>query len=78
MKWQDGEPLTARDVAWTFNAIIENDLSPAVYLKNVTKAVAVDDTTLKVTCSQPKANMLITQIYIYVAARAHLGQAQRQ
>ncbi len=32
----------------------------------MTKAVAVDDTTLKVYCSQPKANMLTTQIYIYV------------
>ena len=66
VKWQDGQPLTARDVAWTFNAIIDNDLSPAVYLKNVKKAVAVDDTTLKVSCSQPKANMLTTQIYLYV------------
>ena len=66
VKWQDGEPLTARDVAWTFNTIIENDLSLAVYLKDVEKAVAVDDTTLKVSCSAPKANMLLTQVYIYV------------
>ena len=64
--WQDGEPLTARDVAWTFNTIIENDLSLAVYLKDVEKAVAVDDTTLKVSCSAPKANMLLTQVYIYI------------
>ena len=64
--WQDGEPLTARDVAWTFNTIIENELSLAVYLKDVEKAVAVDDTTLKVYCSAPKANMLLTQVYIYV------------
>ena len=66
VKWQDGEPLTAADVAWTFNSIIENDLSLAIYLKDVEKAVAVDDTTLKVICTQPKANMLLTQVYIYV------------
>ena len=66
VKWQDGEPLTARDVAWTFNTIIDNDLSLAIYLKDVEKAVAVDDTTLKVYCSQPKANMLMTQVYIYI------------
>ncbi len=66
VKWQDGEPLTARDVAFTFNYIIDNDMSVAVYLKNVTKAVAVDDTTLKVYCDRPKANMLLTQVYIYV------------
>jgi peptide/nickel transport system substrate-binding protein len=64
--WQDGEPLTAGDVAWTFNTIIENELSLSVYLKGVEKAVAVDDTTLKVYCSEPKANMLLTQVYIYI------------
>jgi peptide/nickel transport system substrate-binding protein len=64
--WQDGVPLTARDVAWTFNTIIQDDLSLAVYLKGVKKAVAVDDTTLKVYCTEPKANMLTTQVYIYV------------
>ena len=66
VKWQDGEPLTAADVAWTFNTIIEKDLSLAVYLKGVKKATAVDDTTLQVVCDQPKANMLTTQVYIYV------------
>ncbi len=64
--WQDGVPLTARDVAWTFNTIIQDDLSLAVYLKGVKKVVAVDDTTLKVYCTEPKANMLTTQVYIYV------------
>jgi peptide/nickel transport system substrate-binding protein len=66
VKWQDGEPLTARDVAFTFNTIIDNEMSLAVYLKDVEKAVAVDDTTLKVYCSAPKANMLLTQVYIYI------------
>jgi len=64
--WQDGEPLTARDVAWTFNTIIDNELSLAIYLEDVEKAVAVDDTTLKVFCTAPKANMLLTQVYIYI------------
>src|SRR5512137_2315297 len=56
VKWQDGEPLTARDVAFTFTTIIKNEMSLAVYLKDVKRAVAVDDTTLKVYCSAPKAN----------------------
>jgi peptide/nickel transport system substrate-binding protein len=64
--WQDGEPLTAHDVAFTFNYIIENELSLIVFLKDVEKAEAVDDTTLKVTCSQPKANMLLTQAAIFI------------
>ena len=66
VKWQDGQPLTARDVAFTFNTIIDNDMSLAIYLKDIKKAVAVDDTTLKVYCTQPKANMLLTQVYIYI------------
>lgn len=66
VKWQDGEPLTAGDVAFTFNYIIKNEMSNVVYLRGVKEAVAVDDATLKVICSQPKANMLLTQIYIYV------------
>jgi len=64
--WQDGVPLTARDVAFTFNTIIRDKLSLAVYLKDVTKAGATDDHTLTVYCSKPKANMLTTQVYIYV------------
>ncbi len=66
VKWQDGVPLTARDVAFTFNYIIKNEMSNAVYLRGVQKAVAVDDATLKVVCARPKANMLLTQVYIYV------------
>ena len=64
--WQDGEPLTARDVAFTFNYIVKNEMSNAVYLRGVEKAVAIDDATLKVICAKPKANMLLTQVYIYV------------
>ena len=74
VQWQDGEPLTARDVAFTFNAIIEKELSLAIYLEDVKKAVAVDDTTLKVYCSAPKANMLLTQVYIYVLPEHIWGQ----
>ena len=66
VKWQDGEPLTAGDVAFTFNYIIKNEMSNVVYLRGVKEAVALDDATLKVVCARPKANMLLTQIYIYV------------
>ena len=27
MKWQDGKPATARDVAFTFNYIIDNEMA---------------------------------------------------
>jgi peptide/nickel transport system substrate-binding protein len=57
--WQDGEPLTAADVAFTYNYIIENELSAfSTYTTNIEKAKAVDDTTVRFTLIKPKANML--------------------
>ena len=57
--WQDGVPLTAKDVAFTYNYIIQNNLSAfSTYTVNMKKAVAVDDTTVKFILTKPKANIL--------------------
>jgi peptide/nickel transport system substrate-binding protein len=57
--WQDGVPLTAKDVAFTYNYIIDNELSAytssTVSIKN---AEAVDDSTVVFHLSKPKATML--------------------
>lgn len=37
-KWADGQPVTAEDVVWTFNKVIELNPSQANYFANVTKA----------------------------------------
>ena len=59
IKWQDGVALTAKDVAFTYNYIIQNDLSAySTYTVNMKKAVAVDDTTVKFYLTKPKANIL--------------------
>ena len=58
-KWQDGTPLTAKDVAFTFNYVIDNELGMFLdYVKFIDKVEATDDTTVVFTCSKPKANML--------------------
>jgi peptide/nickel transport system substrate-binding protein len=58
-KWQDGEPLTASDVAFTFNYIIDNELGMFLdYVKFIDNVEAPDDTTVVFNCSKPKANML--------------------
>jgi peptide/nickel transport system substrate-binding protein len=58
-KWQDGVPLTARDVAFTYNYIIKNNLSSFTsYVDGITEAVALDDTHVRFDCARPKANML--------------------
>ena len=57
--WQDGVPVTARDVAFTFNYIHDNELlNLATYTNGITKAEAIDDTHVKISTSAPKANML--------------------
>jgi len=57
--WQDGEPFTAKDVAFTYNYIIKNNLTAFTsYTNSIKKAVAVDDFTVQMICSKPKANML--------------------
>ena len=59
VRWQDGEPFTAADVVFTYTYIIENDLTAFTsYTNNIEKVEALDDVTVKMTCSKPKANML--------------------
>jgi peptide/nickel transport system substrate-binding protein len=57
--WQDGQPVTAHDVAFTFNYVIDNDMSAFTgYTEGIKKVTAVDDSTVVFTCSRPKSNML--------------------
>ena len=57
--WQDGQPVTASDVAFTFNYINENQLlNLAAYTDGITKAEVIDPTHVKITTAKPKANML--------------------
>jgi peptide/nickel transport system substrate-binding protein len=59
MTWQDGEPATARDVAFTFNYIIENGLSSyTFYTSSIERVTAPDDSTAVFACSSPKADIL--------------------
>ncbi len=59
VKWQDGRPLTAKDVAFTYNYIVKNDLQTlAIYTGGITGAVATDDFTVRITTEKPKSNML--------------------
>ena len=57
--WQDGRPLTAGDVAFTYNYIIENEMPVfSTATKGITKAVVVDDYTVQLITDKPKANIL--------------------
>jgi peptide/nickel transport system substrate-binding protein len=59
MTWQDGQPVTAADVAFTFNYIVKNKLNNvAVYTSGITGAKAIDTYTCEVYTDAPKSNML--------------------
>ncbi len=66
--WHDGEAVTAEDVAFTFNLILENQKEGALwldYLSNVTYPVVAKDTyTVEITTDVPKATMLSIMIPI--------------
>jgi peptide/nickel transport system substrate-binding protein len=58
-KWSDGEPLTANDVAWTYNIIIDNQFENFIaYTNLIEKATVIDDYTVEFTCSKPKPDMI--------------------
>ena len=57
--WQDGQPLTARDVAFTFNWIVDNHMSAyTTYTTGIRHVTTPDDYTAVFTCAKPKAGIL--------------------
>lgn len=63
--WSDGEPFTAEDVAFTLNLVVDQGANS--YTSNVLfidKTVVIDDYTVEVRCTDPKADMLATGIFI--------------
>ena len=59
-KWDDDVPLTAKDVAFTYNLIVNNPDQTSnltAYTNLITKATAVDDYTVQFVCSAPKPDM---------------------
>lgn len=58
-KFTDGEPLTASDVAFTINGIIESEAAEAD-LSMVEKAVATDGTHVEITMTKPYNALLYT------------------
>ncbi|UCE80618.1 MAG: hypothetical protein JSV94_05545 [Methanobacteriota archaeon] len=59
--WHDGYPVTAHDVEFTFNMILDYPRECALmadYLENVVKVTATDEYTVRIELEAPKANML--------------------
>ena len=67
MKWSDDQPITAKDVAWTFNKIM-TDKSAATangnFVANFDTVTATDDSTVVVKTKTPQATMLALDVPI--------------
>ena len=67
VKWSDGVPLTAKDIAYTYNRILDGGPEAATwssYLVSVTKVTAPDDKTVVLTLSKPNAVLPLLPIPI--------------
>jgi peptide/nickel transport system substrate-binding protein len=56
VKWSDGKPLTAKDVAYTFNRVLEGETEQTNYggyVANITSVTAPDDATVVMTTKVP-------------------------
>ena len=58
VKWQDGVPLTADDVAFTYNYIVKNHMANFTNSTlGIRSATALNPTTVRIFCSRPKADL---------------------
>jgi len=67
LTWSDGEPLTANDVAYTFNRIRNGKYEQTNYgnyVAAITSVKATDDTTVVFTVKKPTPVML--HLYVYI------------
>ena len=66
MKWSDGVPVTARDIAWTYNLIMTPNTGAGTangnFVTNFKSVTAPDDSTLVIVLAKPQATMLALDI----------------
>lgn len=66
-KWSDGQPITAKDAAFTYNLIMTNEDAAAangVAVANYQSVTATDDRTLVIRTKTPQASMLSSEVPI--------------
>ncbi|HKI53768.1 MAG TPA: ABC transporter substrate-binding protein [Anaerolineales bacterium] len=74
VKFHDGTPCDANAVAWSLNWTLEQDVETfAFYLYNFDEIVALDDTTLQVTLSNPVGNMEYLLMYVWILPESVWG-----
>ncbi|WP_291410874.1 ABC transporter substrate-binding protein [Actinophytocola sp.] len=67
VKWSDGEPVTAKDPAFTYNKMLDDDTARTAngsYVQQWESVEATDDSTLVIKTKVPQATMLALDIPI--------------
>ncbi|GHF33725.1 peptide/nickel transport system substrate-binding protein [Amycolatopsis bartoniae] len=67
VKWSDGQPVTAKDAAFTFNRIMTDEKAQeanGTYVENFASVTAPDDATLVITTKVPQASMTAIDVPI--------------
>ncbi|HEX3906965.1 MAG TPA: ABC transporter substrate-binding protein, partial [Mycobacteriales bacterium] len=67
VKWSDGVPLTAHDVAYTFNRVmhgLNEQTNYGNYVADLKSVTAPNDTTVVMTTKHPDPSMLALSVYI--------------
>ncbi|MFC4851923.1 ABC transporter substrate-binding protein [Actinophytocola glycyrrhizae] len=60
MKWSDGQPVTAKDAAWTFQKMLDDETAQTAngsYIQQWESVTATDDWTLEIRTKVPQATM---------------------
>jgi peptide/nickel transport system substrate-binding protein len=70
--FHDGTPMTAEDVAWSLNFLMEGMIGPLeIYVTGFEEVVALDDTTVQITLSEPTALMETARLhYAWILPRS--------
>ena len=79
VKWSDGQPLTAADIAYTYNRVLHGTIESSnwsSYLNNVKTVTAPDARTVVLTLSKP--NAVLPLAADPDRAGAHLEERQRE
>lgn len=68
IQWHDGTPLTARDIAFTYNFYQSHEDFPylPIYTYSFASVDAPDDNTVVITLTEPLPNLFSQLIYLYV------------
>lgn len=68
VKWHDGQPLTAKDVAFTYNLYLNHTDFATLnsYTEHFASIQAPDDFTVVITLDQPVPNMASKLVFLYI------------